>query len=153
LPKGDGTKLVLIKIDSAVPADAARAVQEMRVGGIDQIDILIANAGMSPPITPLETVSMDDVTGTFSVNTLGPLALYQACYELLKASSNCPKFVPISSGAGSIGAMPKGSSWIGPAYSISKAALNWIAQYVVPTIQLSLFCRSGRSERTKMYNI
>jgi norsolorinic acid ketoreductase len=143
LPKGEGTKLVLVKIDSGVSTDAARAAQEIKAAGIDRIDILIANAGMSPPLAPLETVSTEDVTGTFNINTLGPLALYQACYGLLKASNN-PKFVPISSGAGSIGSMPKSSSWIGPAYSISKAALNWITLYVCSQISDFLFSSGTR---------
>ncbi|KAI1815478.1 NAD(P)-binding protein [Poronia punctata] len=126
MPRGEGSKLVLVKMESAVPADAARAVEDMKATGIDRIDILIANAGISPPITSLERVDLDEVASTFKVNSLGPLALYQACYALLKASSS-PKFVPISSAAGSLGPMHGNGAWVAPAYCISKATLNWIA--------------------------
>ncbi|KAI0020030.1 hypothetical protein F4780DRAFT_779953 [Xylariomycetidae sp. FL0641] len=65
------------------------------------------------------------MTSTFQVNSLGALALYQACHELLKKSNN-PKFTPISSAAGTISGMEKAGSHVAPAYCVSKAALNWI---------------------------
>ena len=54
----------------------------------------------------------------------GPLVLFQATNELLKASKN-PKFVGISSPAGSITA---GSQFPGGLYTYgsSKAALSWV---------------------------
>ncbi|GAP86888.1 putative short-chain dehydrogenase reductase SDR [Rosellinia necatrix] len=125
-PKGSGSQLLLVKIESSVAGDAAKAVEEIKAAGIDHIDILIANAGLSPPVIPLETVGQDSLTDTFNVNALGPLALYQACLPLLQKSSDA-KFVPISSAAGSIGAMESNGAWVAPAYSISKAMLNWVA--------------------------
>ena len=123
--KGPGSKLLLVDVESASPTDAKRAVEEATASGIDHIDIVIANAGVSPPVVPLETVELADVTGTFNINALGPLALYQACHELLEKSGNA-KFVTISSAAGSIGSMENNGAYVAPAYSISKAALNWI---------------------------
>ncbi|KAI1147183.1 aflatoxin biosynthesis ketoreductase nor-1 [Nemania diffusa] len=123
-PKGSGSRLLLVKIDSAVPEDAARAVEEMKVAGIDHIDILIANAGVSPLMEPIETVSLDDMTNTINVNALGPLTLYQSCFTLLKESN--AKFVPISSAAGSFGGMETYKVWNAAAYGVSKAMLNWI---------------------------
>lgn len=128
-PKGDGSQLLLVKIESSKPSDAKKAVEEIEAAGIDHIDILIANAGVSPPIEPIETVDLSVVTSTFNINALGPLALYQACYSLLKKSSN-PKFVPITSAAGTIGGMEHGRTFVAPSYCISKAALNWITLYV-----------------------
>ena len=129
LPKGDGSRLLLVKIESSTPTDATNAVKEMEAAGIDHIDILIANAGVSPAIEPIETVDLGVVASTFHVNALGPLALYQACHSLLEKSNN-PKFVPISSAAGSIGGMEHGRTFVAPSYCISKAALNWITLYV-----------------------
>lgn len=123
--RGDGSKLLLVKIESSSRTDASSAVKEMTDAGIDRVDIVIANAGTSPPIVPLETVDLGVVAGAFGVNALGPLALYQACYALLGKSANA-KFITISSAAGSIGGMEAGHAHVAPAYCISKAALNWI---------------------------
>lgn len=122
---GSGSKLLLIKLDSSLPADAKRAVEEVKASGIDHIDILIANAGIGPPISSLETVDLGEVTNIFNVNALGPLALCQACHPLLQKPGNA-KFVPITSIAGSIGALETNSAHIIPSYGISKAALDWI---------------------------
>lgn len=129
-PKGDGSRLLLVKIESASPQDAGKAVKEMEAEGIDHIDILIPNAGVSPPVEPIETVDLGVLSSAFNVNAMGPLALYQACFPLLKKSSNA-KFVPISSAAGTLGAMGRGRTHVAPSYCISKAALNWITQFVL----------------------
>jgi NAD(P)-dependent dehydrogenase (short-subunit alcohol dehydrogenase family) len=63
----------------------------------------------------------------FEVNTLGPLALFQAVYPLLKASTASPKFIPVSSGIGSIAygsQLPVQKL----AYGTSKAALNYLTR-------------------------
>jgi NAD(P)-dependent dehydrogenase (short-subunit alcohol dehydrogenase family) len=60
------------------------------------------------------------------VNTLGPLVLFQAVYPLLKATTASPKFIAISSFAGSIGSMSLGMSVKSIAYGTSKAALNFV---------------------------
>lgn len=100
-------------------------MEEISAEGISYVDILIANAGVSPPVVPLETVDLGEVASAFNVNALGPLALYQACHPLLQKSSNA-KFVTVSSAAGSIGAMEIYGAYVAPAYSISKSSLNWI---------------------------
>jgi NAD(P)-dependent dehydrogenase (short-subunit alcohol dehydrogenase family) len=128
-PKGDGSQLLIVKIDSTSRTDAGDAVKEMKASGIDHIDVLIANAGVSPPLEPIETVDLGVLANTFNVNALGPLSLYQACHELLRKSNNA-KFMPISSAAGTIGGMEKGHTYVAPSYCISKAALNWITLYV-----------------------
>ncbi|KAI1250398.1 hypothetical protein MGN70_007451 [Eutypa lata] len=124
-PKGPESKLLLVKVESSSPADAKKAMEEISAEGISYVDILIANAGVSPPVVPLETVDLGEVASAFNVNALGPLALYQACHPLLQKSSNA-KFVTVSSAAGSIGAMEIYGAYVAPAYSISKSSLNWI---------------------------
>ncbi|KAI0868176.1 NAD(P)-binding protein [Hypoxylon argillaceum] len=124
-PKGSGSRLVLVKIENAQFADALNAVKQMENQGIDHIDILIPNAGVSPPLTPIEVVDLAVVANAFHVNALGPLALYQACHGLLKKSSN-PRFTPISSAAATISGMERGRTFVAPSYCMSKAALNWI---------------------------
>ncbi|KAI1506669.1 NAD(P)-binding protein [Biscogniauxia marginata] len=124
-PKGNGSRLLLVHIESSSPTDANNAVEEIKAAGIDHIDILITNAGVSPPVDPLETVDLGVVASTFHINALGPLALYQACYALLKRSANA-KFMPITSAAGTLGGMEHGRTFVAPSYCISKAVLNWI---------------------------
>lgn len=123
--KASGSELVLAKVESSSPTDAASVVEELKARGIGHIDVVIANVGISPPVIPLESVPVDEVKNAFDINALGPLALYQGCYPLLHKASN-PKFITISSAAGSIGGMEKNGAFVAPAYCISKAALNWI---------------------------
>lgn len=123
--KSAGSRLRLVLVESSSPTDARRVIEEVTATGSDHIDIVIANAGVSPPVTSLETVDLAEVASTFSVNALGPLALYQACHALLEKSKSA-KFVTITSAAGSLGAMERFGSHVAPAYCISKAALNWM---------------------------
>ncbi|KAI5864078.1 NAD(P)-binding protein [Durotheca rogersii] len=124
-PPGAGSELLLVKLESTSPTDAKSAVEKMTAAGVDHIDVLIANAGVSPPIKPLETVTREEVANVFDINALGTLSLYQACHSLLEKSKNA-KFASISSAAGSIGAMESNGAYVAPAYAISKSAMNWI---------------------------
>lgn len=115
----------MVHIESSSPTDPENAIRMIEAAEIRYIDIVIANAGISPPIDPLETVGLKDMSSTFEINALGPLALFQASRELLSKSSN-PKWVSVSSAAGSISVMEALGAHVAPAYSLSKAALNWI---------------------------
>ncbi|KUJ17522.1 NAD(P)-binding protein [Mollisia scopiformis] len=125
LPTATGSKLLLVTIESTSPKDPKNAVKDIEAAGIHHIDIIIANAGVSPPVHPLETVELETMLSTFKINALGPLALFQASKHLMEKSSN-PKWVSISSAAGSINGMEGFGSYVAPAYCVSKAALNWI---------------------------
>jgi NAD(P)-dependent dehydrogenase (short-subunit alcohol dehydrogenase family) len=63
----------------------------------------------------------------FTVNVLGPMSLIQATYPLLKASTNTPKFVVISSVCGSITIGP-GLQAPQVEYGTTKAAVNWMTK-------------------------
>ncbi|KAF7529954.1 hypothetical protein G7054_g9718 [Neopestalotiopsis clavispora] len=99
----EGSKLILIHIESKEPEDAVKAIKEVKAMGIRYIDIAIANAGGSPPIQSMDSVSASSMVDAFETNALGPLLLFQACKPLLKASKRKPKWVSISTGGGSIG--------------------------------------------------
>jgi NAD(P)-dependent dehydrogenase (short-subunit alcohol dehydrogenase family) len=122
----EGSKLILIHIESKEPEDAVKAIKEVKAMGIRYIDVAIANAGGSPPIQSMDSVSASSMVDAFETNALGPLLLFQACKPLLKASKRKPKWVSISTGGGSIGLIGEIRSYIGPAYGASKAALNWL---------------------------
>ncbi|KAM0271959.1 hypothetical protein ACHAQH_008866 [Verticillium albo-atrum] len=133
LPKGEGTRLILVKIDSAVETDANAAVATLREQGITKLDVVIANAGISEGGTSVRKTSAASTLKHFSVNAVGPLTLFQATADLLKASeTGSPKFVAVSTIIGSIGSQeifanfPEQSS----PYGASKAALNWFIRLI-----------------------
>ncbi|KAH6679895.1 aflatoxin biosynthesis ketoreductase nor-1 [Plectosphaerella plurivora] len=128
LPKGPDTKLIVVKLDSAVETDAAEAVAEIRKQGVTFLDVVIANAGIAKGGNSVLNTTAANARKHFDVNVLGPLTLAQATADLLKASpTGTPKFVAISTIIGSIGSQelfhlfPKTSS----PYGGSKASLNW----------------------------
>lgn len=125
-PRGANSELYLVKVDSSSPTDAVYAIAEAKASaGIGHIDMVIANAAASPPVSSLDIVALSEINYIFAVNALGPLSICQACFPLLKKSNN-PKFIAITSAAGSLGNLHKNGAHVAPSYSISKAALNWI---------------------------
>ncbi|KAI2463061.1 NAD(P)-binding protein [Annulohypoxylon bovei var. microspora] len=127
-PAADGSKLLLVTIESTSPTDPQQAFQVVKSEGIEHLDIVIANAGGSPlPTTPLDRVTAEEMTTMYQVNAVGPLMLFQACRPLLQKAST-PKWVSISTGGGSITLMGKIRSWDGASYAAAKAALNWLTR-------------------------
>ncbi|KZO92405.1 NAD(P)-binding protein [Calocera viscosa TUFC12733] len=117
-------KVHSIKLSSADEADnKAAAAKIKQVAG--QLDVVIANAGISNSYIPSEQVSLDAMREHFEVNVLGPLVLFQATYQLFKASTDTPKFIVVSTAASSIAV---GTKFPLPvvAYGTSKAAVNWL---------------------------
>ncbi|KAF6829562.1 toxin biosynthesis [Colletotrichum plurivorum] len=125
LAAAKGSRLVLVHIESTSPEDPKNAVQDLEAKGIDHVDIVIANAGGSPPVVPLDQVSGEDMLTAFRTNVLGPLALWQALHPLLKRSAK-PKWVSMSTVGSSMTLMPEMGTHMTPAYGTSKAALNWL---------------------------
>jgi len=126
LPLGDSSKLIIIKIDSLSETDAAVAVKQIQTEhGITTLDVVIANSGISNHVGPLLTTPISEMRSHFEVNTIGPLALFQATAPLLEAAEG--KFFVMSSAAGSIGDMlPMPVT----AYGASKAAVNFIVRKI-----------------------
>ncbi|KAK3373684.1 hypothetical protein B0T24DRAFT_657468 [Lasiosphaeria ovina] len=126
LSAADGSRLLLVNIESTSYADPTAAVRELEAAGIDHVDIVIANAGgAGGGLAPLTIVTPENVADVLALNALGPLALYQAVLPLLKKSP-APKWVSVTSAVASIGNMENFHSHVAPAYGIGKAALNWI---------------------------
>ena len=133
LPKGPSSTLIIVKIDSASPSDAADAVQTLQTKHkITSLDTVIANAGISYPkaFGPVANVKVEDVKEHLDVNTIGPLVLFQATQPLLKKAVHGPgKFVTVSSPIGSIGGMEQ-RPFPMSAYGASKAALNYLTRKI-----------------------
>jgi len=69
---------------------------------VGRLDVVIANAGICSLIAPAMETTPEVMREHYDVNVIGTLVLFQATYPLLSASTPTPKFIPISSGAGSI---------------------------------------------------
>lgn len=101
LPKGEGSRLIVVKLDSAVEADAIEAVKTLETQGIDSLDIVVANAGISEVYPEVSALNASDLQRHVTVNVLGVVWLYQAVLPLLRKSTN-PKWVNMGSSAGGL---------------------------------------------------
>ncbi|KAF9691381.1 hypothetical protein EKO04_010689 [Ascochyta lentis] len=131
LPTGAGSKLIVVKLDSASESSATSAVSELTTKhSITSIDVVIANAGTAHSGASVATVSVSALQDHFNVNTVGPVLLFQAVAPLLKASATgAPKFLAISTLIGSIAAQDQLPPTGGFApYGSSKVALNWLVK-------------------------
>ncbi|KAK1462389.1 aflatoxin biosynthesis ketoreductase nor-1 [Colletotrichum cuscutae] len=109
---------------------ARQAFKDVEAAGIEHVDLIIASAGMGPmPPKKLDTAEIETVEYTLQVNTLGPIRLFQAFKPLLDKSTS-PKWVSVSSGAGSITNCEKYMAFYAGAYGVSKAAQDWFTVHV-----------------------
>lgn len=101
LPKGEGSRLIIVKVDATSETDASDAVEELQTShGIDHLDLVIANAGMSTVWPTVADLKIADLQAHMAANAYGVITLYQATRSLLEKSSKEPKFIPIGSRAG-----------------------------------------------------
>ncbi|HTU71762.1 MAG TPA: SDR family oxidoreductase [Candidatus Baltobacteraceae bacterium] len=100
-------------LDVRVPADIARAVQNLREAG-DTLVGLVNNAGIAVG-GPLEFLPIEALRNQFEINVIAPVAMTQAVLPLLRESRG--RIVNIGSIAGRMAA-----PFIGP-YSASKSAI------------------------------
>ncbi|KAK7753180.1 hypothetical protein SLS62_004913 [Diatrype stigma] len=121
-----GSKLLLVHIESTSFTDTAKAFEAVVESGINYVDIIIANAGGDPHVQPLDVVDAKAMIYNYHIHAVAPLVLFQTFKPLLQKSKKSPKWISVTSAAGSIGLMDSVRSWVIPAYGASKAALNWI---------------------------
>ena len=96
--------MIVVKVDATVERDAFDAVKTLREAhGIDHLDIVIANAGVSFVWPAVKDVKIDDIRAHVEPNAYGVVTLYQATRPLLQQSQREPIFTPIGSSAGFIG--------------------------------------------------
>ncbi|KAK5087541.1 hypothetical protein LTR70_006966 [Exophiala xenobiotica] len=129
LPHGRESQIILVKLDSASETDAKVAVETLvSEYHITKLNIVIANAGVSKYFGKAMVTPAQEMTDHLVINTIAPLLLFQATAPLLKASST-PKFVVLSSGAGSLSQVEK-LPVENTAYGASKAAVNFVARRI-----------------------
>ncbi|KAF2805676.1 NAD(P)-binding protein [Mytilinidion resinicola] len=124
LPKGTGSTLLTVKIDSLSPTDAKAAIAALPPS-FPHIDLVIANAGVTV-FNPVLDITVDEYLYHQNINVLGPLLLFQATWPLLQKSA-APKFIVISSSLGSVKAGPEWGMPSG-AYGASKASINYLTR-------------------------
>ncbi|KAM3665275.1 C-signal-like isoform 2-T2 [Ammospiza maritima maritima] len=130
--------LVIITLEIADQASikAAATKVEERLGG-SGLNLLINNAGMVKP-KMLDNETLEDMTETYTTNTVGPLLMGQAFLPLLKKAAqgssssglSCNKaaIVNISSIGGSIASAFAWELMHVTSYRCSKAALNMLSK-------------------------
>ena len=129
IPAAEGSRFILVQIDSTSETDAKDAVELLKSKhNIQALDVVIANAGVGKDYGPIAEKSISDMREHFEVNTIGTLILFQAVLPLLEAAQ-APKFVPISSIVGSISELEK-TNFLTVAYGTSKAALNYVTKKI-----------------------
>lgn len=134
IPKGSGSKLIIVKLDSSVDSDPKTAVEQLQSKhGITSLDVVIANAGVGHSGATVAELPSDVLRDHFNVNTIGPVLLFQATKPLLKASkSGRPVFLAISTALSSIAyqeAVADFPMQFAP-YGASKVALNFLVKKI-----------------------
>ncbi|PVH81113.1 norsolorinic acid reductase-like protein [Cadophora sp. DSE1049] len=99
LPTGSGSRLIVVKVDASIETDALEAVKTLTSQGIDHIDIVIANAGVSYAWPKVSELKIEDLQGHLVPNVFGVVWLYQATLPLLLKAER-PKFATIGSTSG-----------------------------------------------------
>ncbi|KAK2871608.1 hypothetical protein FQN49_003011 [Arthroderma sp. PD_2] len=129
LPKNPSSSLIIVKIDSAYEADPFAAVRELESDhGISSLDIVVANAAILKGFPKVEAVTSASMGEHYQVNVIGPVLLFQAVLPLMQKAF-MPKFVTISSSAGSIGEMEQ-RPFPNAAYGPTKASLNYLTRKI-----------------------
>jgi norsolorinic acid ketoreductase len=125
LPVGEGSKIILVKIENVSETDAHEAVKLLQSKfGITKIDVVLAVAGILNYYGLAKDTPTKEFIDHFHVNVVGPLLLFQATLPLLEAAKN-PKFVTIGTFLGSIGEI-RNAPFTVAAYGSSKAALHYL---------------------------
>lgn len=130
LPKAEGSRIIVVKIESTSDTDALEAIKSLSTHDIDHIDIVIANAGIFS-ISAFQRVSemkTSDLLHHFDVNAAGPVRLFQAVLPLLEKAA-APIFMAVFTAVSSIAGLeyipfPLSS------YGASKAALNYLVRKI-----------------------
>ena len=139
---GSATLVPLNMTDSDGIARLGAALHERH----GKLDILVGNAGIAGPSSPLGHVDLKPWTDVIAVNVTANFQLIR-CMEPLLRQSDAGRAVFITSGVAS-----KASAYLGP-YAASKAALDtlvrvWAAETAITPIRVNLF--SPGPIRTRM---
>ncbi|CDZ96795.1 Predicted short chain-type dehydrogenase [Phaffia rhodozyma] len=127
LAKTSQAKINVIGLVSADTESNKKAAEEIKKAA-GRVDVIIANAGLGSPegVVPLHESDPAQWVVHYEVNLIGPVVLFKEFHSLLRASAVAPKFVVVSSIAGSL-ALASQFNLPFEAYSASQAAVNYAA--------------------------
>ncbi|RYP93104.1 hypothetical protein DL770_000761 [Monosporascus sp. CRB-9-2] len=128
VPRGEDTRVILVKIDSASKQDAFEAAETIKKQGIKCIDVVIAAAGIAR-LNTIEDMPLEEFEEVLMINGISVVLLYKATLPLLRHSRDekGPKFVFISGAAGSLNEMEKYPMPIASHGSV-KAMVNFLVR-------------------------
>jgi NAD(P)-dependent dehydrogenase (short-subunit alcohol dehydrogenase family) len=116
-----------VQLDVTDDASVAAAAQHVATNG--GLDVLVNNAGITGPRTPVPETAAADVARVFDTNVIGVVRVTRAFLPLLERSPN-PVVVNVSSGMGSFGVTTDPerleSTIVGLAYPASKSAVTML---------------------------
>lgn len=130
----EGSKLLVVRIQNETSADPSIAAQQITEMGITRLDLVIANAGITPTAAyqKVENVDLELLRHVFDVNTFSYLPLFQAMRPLLMAAADGQetqaKLLVLSSNASSMTDMELMARVPAAIYGSSKAALNFLVR-------------------------
>jgi NAD(P)-dependent dehydrogenase (short-subunit alcohol dehydrogenase family) len=119
--RSEGAEASYVVLDVSNPESVATALQL-----IDQLDVLVNNAGIAESDGPPSEVALDVLRRTYETNVFGLVAVTQAALPLLRRA-DAGRIVNLSSGAGSLTVVSRPDwrpEWNGLAYNTSKSAVN-----------------------------
>ncbi|KAI0893979.1 NAD(P)-binding protein [Annulohypoxylon nitens] len=100
IPTGRGSRIVVVKLDASVESDAAAAVEKLTsTHGIENLDLVIANAGIAQIYPTVAQLKGSDLVTHITTNVLGLIWLFQATAPLLKKSTNPKQMIPVPNAA------------------------------------------------------
>ena len=120
----------VVKLSVTSDEDHVSAAKQVEAEA-GRVDVLLANAGISnaDAYERVEKLTIDKLRENFEVNAVGPIRLFDAFFTLLSRLSD-PKFIVVSSFAGSIGYQSNLPTFYVSNYGASKAAANFIVQRI-----------------------
>ena len=123
--RGQGLSASGARIDVTDPGSIATAI-----GGLDRIDILINNAGITDGDQHASNIPADEVRRVLEVNLLGAWQCAAAAIPIM-LSQQYGRIVNITSRLASLTTMTSGSE---PAYRVSKTALNALTRVLAADV-------------------
>lgn len=77
LPKGEGSMLIVVKLDSDVDSDPATAVDLLKnEHGIASLDVVISNAGIAKDGVTVASTTPQNLRDHFNTNSIGPVTIF-----------------------------------------------------------------------------